>query len=622
MAALLPSDAVLVGGLLEAAAKAQSKFPDRDVLLLSSIQTVDQFPYTLANTSNTDKKWEPLGDDKPEALSAQDVAKELKLIDSGLKRSRSLEVIVWSRPQRGVLRATPVPPFSSGSSSSVGQWLGFAAVCENGRTVIDTSKAVLALRSAPAGSKNKGMSRFDEQKKQKGGRRLLEKGEGRKAKADGSGKTGRKGGTDVDQAGNRYLALSEWPGSVAGASGATGGPQAWKAPFHVKACHDPEAGKGGPWDDLCVSERHADTVDTCLPPVLVDTASNGTTNKLRAEKQLALRTETMKLAKERKDVLSFVRRPPHTLEYLLPLLADENKTIVLVAVSGHYVDMLMNFVCQLRTFGIRGPLIAALDVHMFEFALSQGLPVYLSTLPSVNASDPDKLTEGIEDCWFYSSCFKSVSKGKSKATLQVLKLGYNVMFSDVDIVWFKNPLPHLSSFGPGVLPIQSDNGNASLTTNMHGSLNSGFYFARAEPIVISSFEAVIEAAAIGTNYTEQYWFNMILCEFGQWRVGDNECVYKANGLRIVLLEREKFPNGGFLDIWKQEDNVRNVCDKLGCFVLHNNFIAGHNEKVGRLQKNGFWVYEDSKRMCLIQKNVEEESRQKSKEIDVLKMSLS
>jgi len=40
--------------------------------------------------------------------------------------------------------------------------------------------------------------------------------------------------------------------------------------------------------------------------------------------------------------------------------------------------------------------------------------------------------------------------------LQILKLGYNVLMSDVDIYWFKNPLPLLSSFGPAVLVAQSD----------------------------------------------------------------------------------------------------------------------------------------------------------------------
>lgn len=48
---------------------------------------------------------------------------------------------------------------------------------------------------------------------------------------------------------------------------------------------------------------------------------------------------------------------------------------------------------------------------------------------------------------------------KSRLVLKILKLGYNVLLSDVDVYWFKNPLPLLSSFGPATLAAQSDEYN-------------------------------------------------------------------------------------------------------------------------------------------------------------------
>lgn len=45
--------------------------------------------------------------------------------------------------------------------------------------------------------------------------------------------------------------------------------------------------------------------------------------------------------------------------------------------------------------------------------------------------------------------------------LQILELGYNVLLSDVDVYWFKNPLDYLTSFGPGVLVAQSDEYNVT-----------------------------------------------------------------------------------------------------------------------------------------------------------------
>ena len=48
---------------------------------------------------------------------------------------------------------------------------------------------------------------------------------------------------------------------------------------------------------------------------------------------------------------------------------------------------------------------------------------------------------------------------KSRIVVQILKMGYNVLLTDVDIYWFKNPLPLVSSFGPAVLVAQSDEYN-------------------------------------------------------------------------------------------------------------------------------------------------------------------
>lgn len=45
---------------------------------------------------------------------------------------------------------------------------------------------------------------------------------------------------------------------------------------------------------------------------------------------------------------------------------------------------------------------------------------------------------------------------KSRMVLTILKLGYNVLLSDVDVYWFKNPLPLLYTFGAAFLVAQSD----------------------------------------------------------------------------------------------------------------------------------------------------------------------
>lgn len=64
-----------------------------------------------------------------------------------------------------------------------------------------------------------------------------------------------------------------------------------------------------------------------------------------------------------------------------------------------------------------------------------------------------------DDCHFGTECFQRVTKVKSRIVLQILKLGYNVLLSDVDVYWFENPLPFLYSFGSATLVAQSDEYN-------------------------------------------------------------------------------------------------------------------------------------------------------------------
>lgn len=82
------------------------------------------------------------------------------------------------------------------------------------------------------------------------------------------------------------------------------------------------------------------------------------------------------------------------------------------------------------------------------FSYCQGLPVIKCAHPPSNIS--------FDDCHFGTECFQKVTKVKSRMVLQILKMGYNVLLSDVDVYWFKNPLTYLSSFGPAILVTQSD----------------------------------------------------------------------------------------------------------------------------------------------------------------------
>ena len=171
------------------------------------------------------------------------------------------------------------------------------------------------------------------------------------------------------------------------------------------------------------------------------------------------------------------------------------------------------------------------------------------------------------------------------------------MWTDVDIVWFTDPLPDLLSYGPGTFPVQSNEPNASMAGTGIRRINSGFYFARSDAVTIEAFEA-ITAHAAKTKLSEQPSFYDILCgEKGQTVVrGKEECLWH-NGLRTIFLDRTRYPNGAVHAFWDTK-NVEKTCQQRGCAILHNNWIAGKEAKQQRFESNGFWHYDPSRRLCM------------------------
>lgn len=62
---------------------------------------------------------------------------------------------------------------------------------------------------------------------------------------------------------------------------------------------------------------------------------------------------------------------PFSLESLLSVIADKNKTIVLAVAGYSYRDMLMSWVCRLRRLRVTNFLVCALDYETYQFSILQ-----------------------------------------------------------------------------------------------------------------------------------------------------------------------------------------------------------------------------------------------------------
>ncbi|KAI7742638.1 hypothetical protein M8C21_029596 [Ambrosia artemisiifolia] len=285
---------------------------------------------------------------------------------------------------------------------------------------------------------------------------------------------------------------------------------------------------------------------------------------------------------------------PFSLEHLLSARADQNKTIVLAVAGYSYKDMLMSWACRLHHLQVSNFVVCALDDEIYSFCVLQGLPVFRDRLAPSNIS--------YDDCHFGTNCFQRVTKVKSRVVLEILKLGYNVLMSDVDVYWFKNPLPLLTTFGPAVFVAQSDEYKITGPINLPRRLNSGFYYAQSDNTTIAALKKVVKHASL-SNLSEQPSFYDTLCGFnGSYRLDDDTCQEPETNLTVHFLDRNLFPNGAYLDLW-DSSNVSSRCMSIGCFVLHNNWISGRQKKLERQVSSGLWEHDTSGKEDLYQNPV-------------------
>lgn len=141
----------------------------------------------------------------------------------------------------------------------------------------------------------------------------------------------------------------------------------------------------------------------------------------------------------------------------------EGGTVILIGFNSGYHDMLLNMVCRLQQLGMNNYVIAAFDADAFAYCQSQVLPcfaVHYDTHPA-DAAAPEHPVEAKRRTTaeapasghkkeggaaastsvassaqaFGTKGFRALTKVKSQQVLRILKLGYDVVWSDVDIFW-------------------------------------------------------------------------------------------------------------------------------------------------------------------------------------------
>ncbi|XP_022088210.1 UDP-D-xylose:L-fucose alpha-1,3-D-xylosyltransferase 1-like [Acanthaster planci] len=150
---------------------------------------------------------------------------------------------------------------------------------------------------------------------------------------------------------------------------------------------------------------------------------------------------------------------------------------------------------------------------------------------------------------------------RQKYIQEYLRQGYEVLFTDVDTYWFKDPFPFFEG-----------NFDLAVEEDLPRFYCAGFVYFKPTNRTLAFLSEWIEFMRSDTSLKPD---QVVMNKFIEQR--------KVPRLKVRILDSKHFPNGKLYSNrqWR-EYHKRDVV------VMHNNFIIGHDKKLERFKEYGMW----------------------------------
>ena len=246
-------------------------------------------------------------------------------------------------------------------------------------------------------------------------------------------------------------------------------------------------------------------------------------------------------------------------KFLLSDIADENKTIIITTVDLAYVNMAINmFETSFRKFNITNYIFACSHPKATELLISIG----------INAITLWFDYQGNETSDYSSKAFNRKTGYKTLATAIALSLGFNVLLTDVDVIFLKSPFPFLTcDFCDIIFQSEGDESN----------VNTGFYMAFPTNNSMKLHLLALDSYKLSKVFNDQDAIQQIVDDM---RSNDE--------LQVKVINPKLFPNGiRYFDDGCRMFAGENLCRE--CAIVHNNDIISYSNKVYRFKEHLMWT---------------------------------
>eukprot|EP00622_Pseudochattonella_farcimen_P006532 FR742355.1.p1 GENE.FR742355.1~~FR742355.1.p1 ORF type:complete len:275 (+),score=24.41 FR742355.1:109-825(+) len=172
----------------------------------------------------------------------------------------------------------------------------------------------------------------------------------------------------------------------------------------------------------------------------------------------------------------------------------------------------------------------------------------------------------------------------------VVRLGWDAMFQDADVVWWKDPRPYFQTESHQYDTYWRDDGaRSSRYTPL--SANTGFYYIRSnERTKIFMHELFQSFNLISQWRSHQHALNMLLIDH-----------HSRFGTGVKILDQELFSIGQ--QYHRKKEFMRELVeDKRRPYLFHWSWTAGKTEKIKYSLETGMWYLRDTCTEASIKKN--------------------
>jgi len=256
----------------------------------------------------------------------------------------------------------------------------------------------------------------------------------------------------------------------------------------------------------------------------------------------------------------------------------DQRTVVVLTCNRGQSELLMNFACSARArgFDLNNVLVYPTDMETRELAKGMGFTVFYEE--KLMASIPKEEANVYDD-----KVFLAVMFAKVLCVQLVNELGYNLLFQDVDVVRYKNPLDYfLNESLPEFDMYFQDDGSRAERYSPY-SANSGFYYVRSNNRTKHLFRHFIYSADLITAWSShQAVLIALLAEHN---------LLMGLSVKIFAKEMEEFP-GGFQFHYKKDAMKKLMRGESDAIIFHMSFTKNKDDKVEFLQQMGEWYLKD------------------------------